>query len=163
MQLAGKFTPVAKIRSASQVSDINTNNHKPEQEMFIGISRKTLINKLFQEGKISPAEKQKFYSTAHTFYSETFPYAIQKLPISDSVLKHSVSVDISKRDVASFDDVLYFVEKFKLDYDPAKVNPLSEHFLDYQMLSDYDIPNPIWQNACNNYGKKTKYYRTDIL
>ena len=52
IQLPGKFIPVAEIRSASQVSDINTNNHKPEQEMFIGISTKTLINKLFEKGDI---------------------------------------------------------------------------------------------------------------
>ena len=102
--------PVAEVRSASQVSDINTNNHKPKQEMFISISTKTLIYKLFEEGDISPAEKLKFYSAVHTFYSETFSYAIQKLPINDSVLKRSIFVDISKRDVGSFEYVLYFVE-----------------------------------------------------
>ena len=37
---------------------------------------------------ISPAEMQNFYSATHTFYSEIFSYAIQKLPINDSVLKH---------------------------------------------------------------------------
>ena len=58
MQLAGKFIPVAEIRSTSQGSDINTNNKKPEQEIFIGISTKTLINKLFEEGDISPAENK---------------------------------------------------------------------------------------------------------
>ena len=36
-----------------------------------------------------------------------------------------------KKGVASFEYVLYFVEKFKLEYDPAKVNALSEQFLDY--------------------------------
>ena len=40
-------------------------NHKPEQEMFIGISTKTLINKLFEKGDISTAEKQQFYSAVH--------------------------------------------------------------------------------------------------
>ena len=49
---------VAEIRSASQVSDINTNNRKPEQVMLIDISTKTLINKLFEERDISPTEKQ---------------------------------------------------------------------------------------------------------
>ena len=120
LHLAGKFISVAEIRSASQVLDIYTNNQKPKQEMFIAISTKTLINKLFEEGDISPAEKQKFYSAVHRFYSETFSYTIQKLPINDSVLKHSVFVDISKRDVASFNDVLCFVEKFKLDYDQPR-------------------------------------------
>ena len=53
MQLAGKFIPVAEITSASQISNINTNNHKPEQEMFINISTKTFINKLFEDGDIT--------------------------------------------------------------------------------------------------------------
>ena len=53
MQLAGKFILVAEITSASQISDINTNNHKPEQEMFINISTKTFINKLFEDGNIT--------------------------------------------------------------------------------------------------------------
>ena len=39
MQLAGKFIPVAEIRSTSQGSDINTNNKKPEQEIFIRNSK----------------------------------------------------------------------------------------------------------------------------
>ena len=94
MQLSWTFISLAEIRSASQVSDINTNNHKSEQEIFIVISTKTFINKLFQEGYISPAEKLKFYC------SKTWLF-----------LKHSVFVDISKRDVASFDDLLYLVKK----------------------------------------------------
>ena len=130
MQLSGKLIPVAEIRSASQVPDININNDKPKQGMFIGISAKTLINKLVEEGDISPAEKQ-VYDAAHTFYTERFSYAIQKVPINDSVLKHSVFDDISKRAIALFKEVLYFAEKFKFDYNPAKVTVLFEQFLDY--------------------------------
>ena len=58
MQLAKRFILVAEIRSASQVSDINTNNRKPKQVMLINISTKTLNNKLFEERDISPTEKQ---------------------------------------------------------------------------------------------------------
>ena len=131
--------------------------------MFIDISTKALANELFEERDLSPAEKQKFYSAVDTFYSETFSRAIQKLPINDSALKHSVFVDILKKNVASFDDVLYFVGKFKLDYDPAKSNALSEQFLDYQMSNDHDIPNSVWQNVCKYYDEKNKYYRVGIL
>ena len=42
------------------------------------------------------------------------------------------------------------------------MNALSEQFLDYQMLNDHDIPDSIWQNACNYYDEKTKYYSVDI-
>ena len=132
MQLSGKFIPVAEIRSTSQVSDININNDKPKQGMFIEIStKKTLINKLVEQGDISPAEKQ-VYDAAYTFYTERFSYAIQKVPINDSVLKHSVFDDISKRAIVLFKEVLYFAEKFKFDYNPAKVTVLFEQFLDYQ-------------------------------
>ena len=55
------------------------------------------------------------------------------------------------------------VEKFKLDYDLAKVNALSQQFFNYQMLSDHDIPNSVCQNACNYYDEKNKFYRVDIL
>ena len=129
MQLSGKFIPVAEIRSASQVSDINTNNDKPKQEMFIGISTKTLINKLVEEGDISPAEKQKFMMLLIHFILKHSLVAIQKLPINDSVLKHSVFDDILKRAIALFNEVLYFAEKFKSDYNPANVNALLTSFL----------------------------------
>ena len=51
------------------MSDIN---QRAEQEIFIGISTKTIINKLPEEGDISPTEKQMLYTVVHTFYSETF-------------------------------------------------------------------------------------------
>ena len=37
LQLAGNFMPVTKIKSGPQVSDINIDNHKPQEEFFIGI------------------------------------------------------------------------------------------------------------------------------
>ena len=37
LQLAGKFIPVTEIKSEPQVSDINIGNHKPQEELFIGI------------------------------------------------------------------------------------------------------------------------------
>ena len=82
-----------------------------------------------------------------------FSYGIQKVPNNDSV---SAFVFMSKGDVASFDDVLYFVAKLKLNYDLAKLNALSEQFLDYQMLNDHDLPNSVWQNACYYYDEKSK-------
>ena len=50
-----------------------------------------------------------------------------------------------------------------MDYDPAKLNALSEQFLDYQISNDHDIPNSVWQNVCKYYDEKNKYYRVSIL
>ena len=51
LQLAGRFIPVTEIKSAPQISDINIDNHKPQEELFIGICTKNLLNKLFEDGE----------------------------------------------------------------------------------------------------------------
>ena len=57
----------------------------------------------------------------------------------------------------------FFVEKFHLNFNSETVNLLSEQFLDYQLLSDHDIPDSVWQNACTVDDYRNKYYRVDIL
>ena len=126
LQLAGKFMHVIEIKSAPQVSDINIDNHKPQEELFIGICTKNLLNKLFEDGEISALDKQKFFARLLAFYSEAFSYGVEKLPINDSVLKHSIFADISKKESVSTDDVLFFVEEFHLNFNPETINLLSE-------------------------------------
>ena len=116
LQLAGKFMPVTEIKSAPQVSDINMDNHKPQEELFIGICTKNLLNKLFEDGEISALDKQKFFAGVLAFYSEAFSYGVEKLPINDSVLKHSIFADISKRESVSVDDVLFFCRKVSFEF-----------------------------------------------
>ena len=90
-------------------------------------------------------------------------YGVEKLPIDDSVSKHSIFADISKRESLSIDDVLSFVEKFHLSFIPETINLLSERFLNYQLLNDHDIPDSVWQNACTMDDDGNKYHRVDIL
>ena len=134
---------VTETKSAQQVSDISIDNHKPQEELFVGICAKNLLKKLFEYGEIPALDKQKFFAGVLAFYSDAFSYGVEKLPINDSVLKHSIFADISKRESVSIDDVLLFVEKFHLDFNPEIINLLSEQFLDYQLLNDHDIPDSI--------------------
>ena len=135
--------PVTEIKSVPQVSGINIDNHKPQEELLIGICAKNFLNKLLEDGEVSALDKQKVFAGVRAFYSEAFSYGVEKLPINDSVLKHSIFADISKRESVSIDDVLLFVEKFHLDFNPEIINLLSEQFLDYQLLNDHDIPDSI--------------------
>ena len=125
LQLAGKFIPVTEIKSAPQASDTNTDNHKSHEKLFIGIRTKNLLNKPFEDGKISALDKQKFFAGVLAFYSEAFSYGVEKLPINDPVLNHSIFADISNRESVSIDDVLFFAEKFHLNFNP-EINLLSE-------------------------------------
>ena len=108
--------PVTEIKSAPQVSGINIDNHKPQEELFIGICTKNLLNKLFEDGEISALEKQKFFAGVFAFYSEAFSCGVEKLPSNDSILKHSVFADISKRESVSINDVLFFCRKVSFEF-----------------------------------------------
>ena len=114
--------PVTEIKSVPQVSDINTDNHKAQEELFLGICAKNLLNKLFEDEEISALDKQKFFPRLLVFYSEAFSHRVEKLPINDSVLKLSIFADISKRESGSIDDVLFFVEKFHSNFNPETIN-----------------------------------------
>ena len=96
-----------------------------------------------EDGEISAFDKQKFFVGVLAFYSEAFSYGVKKLSINDSVLKHSIFADISKRESLSIDDVLFFVEKFHLNFNQETINLLSEQFVDCQLLNDHDIPDSV--------------------
>ena len=96
LQLAGKLMPVTEIKNAPQVSDINIDNHKPQEELFVGICTKNLLNKLFEDGEISALDKQKFFAGVLAFYSELFSYGVEKLLINNSVLKYSIFAHMQK-------------------------------------------------------------------
>ena len=88
---------------------------------------------------------------------------MEKRPINDCVLKHSIFADILRRETVSIDEVLFFVERFHLNLNLETINLLSEQFLHYRLLSDHDIPDSVWQNACTMDDDRNKYYRVDIL
>ena len=89
--------PVAETKIAPQVSDINIDNHKPQEELFIGICTKNRLNNLFEDGEISALDKKKFFAGVLAFYSELFCYGVEKLLINNSVLKYSVFAHMQKR------------------------------------------------------------------
>ena len=107
---------VTEIKSAPQVSDINIDNHNPQEKLPIGICTKNLLNKLFEDGEISAHDKEKFFAGAPAFCSEAFSYGVEKLPIDDSALKHSIFADISKRESVSIDAVLFFYRKVPFEF-----------------------------------------------
>ena len=88
--------PVAEIKSAPQVSDINIDNHKPQEELFRGVCTKNLHNKLFEDGEISALDKQKFFAGVLAFYSELFSYGVEKHLINNSILKYSIFAHMQK-------------------------------------------------------------------
>lgn len=141
--------------------------HKDASLMFIGIVTKTKLNKLFNEGDIKKSEKDKFLDGVLQFYSSVTKYGLDKLPLSDEVLMHSVFVNFTERESCEFESVEFFVEQFRLNLSSKDLNELQEEFLAYQLLDESDIPKSVWDDACviekKDDEEVKKYYRMDVI
>ena len=166
-QLMGKFITLNAIKSAEDLTKVNITKHKDRSIVFIGIVTKTKLNKLFDEGDISQNEKEKFLDGVLQFYCSVTKYGLDKLPLSDEVLMHSVFINFTERENCEFESVEFFVEKFKLNLSSKALNELQEEFLAYQLLDESDIPTSVWDDACvrekDDDEEVTKYYRMDTI
>ncbi|XP_062849665.1 uncharacterized protein LOC134311943 [Trichomycterus rosablanca] len=93
-------------------------------------------------GDITPQQVERFHQAALAFLIGAVEYAIAKLPLKETLLKHARFVDVQQRTECEVNDAAYFVERFPelLPYHgPQEHDQLSEEFLDYQLM---DIPMP---------------------
>ena len=82
-----------------------------DHSIFIGISTRSTLRKLLEEGDICPSDESKFYRSARAFYVQAMKYALDNLPIKDSLLKNAKFVNFKTKDDATFSQVEYFVER----------------------------------------------------
>ena len=109
-------------------------------------------------------------------------YAIENLPLNDTLLKNAEFVNFSKREQATISQVVYFVTRSvslnhclllcvcrystSLQYtSPQDMNKLEEQFLQYQTMNDSDTPMEIWEEALRKEDKDEDVckYRMDII
>jgi hypothetical protein len=135
-KLAGKFLPVAAIRAAE--GDFYTVNYKEsedqlqglytliqylahlaihahahiDQSIFVGIMTKRVLQKVLDDGEISPLQVTQFYKGVRAFYVRALEYALDNLPLKDDLLKNASFVSYKKREDTSFSQVEYFVHRF---------------------------------------------------
>lgn len=145
----GKYITLSAIKSAEDLTKVDITKHKDASVMFIGIVTKTKLNKLFNEGDIKKNEKDEFLDGVLQFYSSVTKYGLDKLPLSDEVLMHSVFVNFTERESCEFESVEFFVEQFRPNLSSQDLNELQEEFLAYQPLDESDIPKSVWDDACH--------------
>ena len=66
-----------------------------DNRIFIGFSTKLHLQKLLEEGDISPAQVTNFYQSARAFYVQAVKYALDNLPIKDYLLRNASFVSSS--------------------------------------------------------------------
>ena len=105
---------------------------------------------------------QRFYDAVGAFYRAVAQYAVAKLPFNDKVLENSRFVNFEKRRVVEF-----FLQRFPdhLEMSVEEQEKLQEQFIDYQLLSNDNIP----QHVCNDATVKTDedgtacLFRMDVI
>ena len=67
--------------------------------------------KLEKDGDISANQVKKFYTGVRLFYLSAVDYAIENLPLNDSLLKNAEFVYYPKRAQATISQVVYFMTR----------------------------------------------------
>ena len=79
--------------------------------LFVGMTTKTRLRQLFDDGDISEAQQNTFYKSVRAFYVRAMEYATSNLPSNDELLKNARFLDFHSRESASISQVEYFVNR----------------------------------------------------
>ncbi|CAB4011488.1 Hypothetical predicted protein, partial [Paramuricea clavata] len=117
-------------------------NIKEEDKMFVGITTQGKMMKMLNDGDLDPQQVQRFYDAVGAFYRAAAQYAVAKLPFHDKVLENSRFVNFEKRREHEFTMVEFFLQRFPdhLEMSVEEQEKLQEQFIDYQLLSNDNIP-----------------------
>lgn len=79
--------------------------------MKIGFTTRTKLNRLLDEGDVTPQQVDSFHEAVLSFLISAVDYALKKLPLEEPLIKHTKFVDVRQRAESGIEDVLYFVER----------------------------------------------------
>lgn len=82
-----------------------------DTSLFVGIMTRQLVMRLEQAGDISSHQVKRFYKAVRLFYISAVDYAIENLPLNDTLLKNAEFVYFPKREQATISQVVYFVTR----------------------------------------------------
>ncbi|KAG5277810.1 hypothetical protein AALO_G00091640 [Alosa alosa] len=135
-KLCSKFMVPAALQGQEEPCGIafkEKANHLPGRKLNIGFTTRAKLNRLLDEGDITPQQVDSFHEAVLCFLTRAVEYALKKLPL----IKHAKFVDVRQRAESDIEDVLYFVERFPhlLPYHgPEEHDLLGEEFLNYQTM-----------------------------
>ncbi len=81
------------------------------RKLNIGFTTRAKLNRLLDEGDITPQHVDLFHEAVLCFLTSAVDYAVKKLPLEEPLIKHAKFVDVRQRAESDIEDVLYFVER----------------------------------------------------
>ncbi|KAL7868500.1 hypothetical protein SRHO_G00098840 [Serrasalmus rhombeus] len=138
-KLCGRFLLISALQGRA-VEDINYTDPSTQlsgQKLNVGFTTRTTLNQLLEAGDVTPQQGESFHQAVLAFLTGAVEYAMAKLPLKESLLKHARFVDVQQRAVCEVNDAAYFVERFPklLPYQaPEEQDKLAEEFQDYPLM-----------------------------
>ena len=164
------LTPQA-IKNGVSLESINDSTcYFPLEKVFCGFSTKNLMDKMLREGDITQTQYNTCLRGAQAFYKEYLEYVLTKMDMLETLWSHACWADFSNRENSSWSDVEYFVNNFSsiLQFDKQEMNLLYEQFVDFQTLSEEELPNGALADAIIKEfedvdGKAQNEYRMNLI
>ena len=113
------------------------------------MTTRAIANRLLNNGTISDNNYYKFHEAVPYYFKESLSYIQKKFPINDDVICNSVWIDFNKCLEVSWDNVEFFVDKYKsvTSVNGIDCDKLYDEFIDYQTLSNNEIPYTAFHDA----------------
>ena len=73
---------------------------------------KSSIRQRLNDGDISQQQVNKFYDSTIAFYERAMEYAVQNLPLNDTLLKNATFVNFKSRENVTFSQVEFFIQRY---------------------------------------------------
>ena len=113
-RISMRFLTPESIRQGVTLEILDDNeNYLPLEKVFLALTTKKLLNKLFNDGDITKQEYDTCLRGAQSFYKSSLEYILKKMDMTETLWAHAVFVDFFKKESASWSDVEYFVLYFK--------------------------------------------------
>lgn len=150
-KILGRFVKAEAIREASSLREVDysTSNQLSDANIFVGFMTRQKLRKLEDEGDCSPTDRAKFLRGVRKFYVAAVEYIKAKFPLTDEVLLHSKLASFEKRTECQFSDVEFFMRRYEraIAFDETMMDKVFDEFVAYQLLTEEDIPQSIWESA----------------
>ena len=73
---------------------------------------KSSIRQRLNDGDISQQQVNKFYDSTIAFYERAMEYAVQNLPLNDTLLKNATFVNFKLRENVTFSQVEFLIQRY---------------------------------------------------
>ncbi|PFX21813.1 hypothetical protein AWC38_SpisGene13665 [Stylophora pistillata] len=139
----------------------------PLSSIHLGGMTKFTLQRLLNQGEISPTAYTHFLTAAQEYFKAAFQYVLSKSPITDELLKHATWINVQKLSQAKWESVECFLSRFQSALNTVNIDKMYDEFHNYRSLTDDDIGMIAWKEARVVDGlvndQKIFFYRVDIM